>query len=217
MEYIFFDFDGTLMNTQEGVFNCLKYAMDYMNYELENEEDLFEFLGPPMIEKFPEFCGFTQEQSVEAVAKFREKYNKTGLYESKPYEGVTQMLERLEEAGLKLCVATSKPEKTARILTDKYDLTRHFVEITGSSFDGKISTKEQVIEELFRRIGTKDTDKILMVGDRKYDVEGAKEFGISTLGVTYGFGTGEELEKAGAKYIVSSTEEVSDLILDLVK
>lgn len=213
MEYIFFDFDGTLVDTQEGVINCLLIAMEHMNFTPAPDADLTEFLGPPIKPKFAEYCNFTDEEAGQAVAKFREHYNAKGLYESSPYAGIEETLKRLHSAGKKLFVATSKPERSAKILADKFGLTQYFTEITGSTFDGTRTTKSQVIAELISRIGDVDTAKVLMVGDRLHDVHGAAEFGIATLGVTYGYGDRAELEEAGAKYIVDTTSEIADLIL----
>ena len=156
----------------------------------------------------------SEKEAEAATAKFRERYNVTGLFENEPYDGIEKMLKTLKENGYILAVATSKPEETAKRIIEHFGLKKYFKEITGSTFDAVRNTKQSVIEETLKRLGITDAEKesVLMVGDRKHDVVGAHNCGIDVLGVYYGFAKSGELEDAGADYIVSKVEEIVKII-----
>lgn len=212
MDTILFDLDGTLIDSEEGVINSLLYSMEYMGYTPGSRESLRVFLGPPLEIMMADYCGFSPEDTQKAVRKFRERYAEKGVLENRLYEGMALALKRLKEAGKTLCVATSKPEPFARKILEKHGVASYFTEIAGASLDGRISTKAQVLEELFSRLGGVRPGTI-MVGDRRYDVEGAAAFGLPTLGVTFGYGTEEELKKAGARYLARTPAEMADILL----
>lgn len=212
-KYILFDLDGTLTDSSKGITNCVRYALDAAGVKLDSEERLYEFIGPPLTDGFMTIAGMNRKDAKNSTEKFRERYNVTGLFENEPYNGIREVLQTLKDRGFILAVATSKPEETAKRILKHFELTKYFVEITGSSFDGTRDTKQAVIEEVLRRLNISDDEKnnILMVGDRKHDVIGAHACGIEVLGVYYGFAKPGELEEAGAEYIVQNVEDILGL------
>lgn len=211
--YLFFDLDGTLTNPIEGITSCIRYALEHFGVEVEDQYALKRYIGPPLNVSFSDY--FEGERIAEAVAKYRERYNVLGWKENEPYPGIVDALRRLREAGFRTCMATSKPEVFARRIADLFGMTEHFDYLCGASMDGTINTKEDVIRYAMEKAGITDPEEILMIGDRFHDVEGAAVFGIPTLGVTYGFGSREELEKAGAVAVVDTVEEMERYCMDV--
>lgn len=214
-KYILFDLDGTITDSSEGILNCIEYAFVSMGRTVPGREELFKFIGPPLVNGFQEITGFSYEEAVEAVAKYRERYSVTGLFENIPYNGIAEMLKKLKENGKIIAIATSKPENYAIRILEHFNLAGYFNEITGSTLDGSRNNKRAVIEECFLRLGLSSCDKsnIIMIGDRKHDIIAAKQCGIASAGVYYGFAGKGELEEAGADYIVDTVQEVAALLL----
>ena len=203
---ILFDLDGTLTDSAEGIVNSVVYALQQKGIHYENKQELCCFVGPPLQDSFRDFCGFSDEQSKEMVRLFREYFTEKGIYENAVYEGVPEMLEALQNAGCTLAVATSKPEAFAEQILVRFDLAKYFTVIAGASMDG--TTKPVVIRQALQRLGLAASDYIIMVGDREHDILGAKEVGIHSLGVLYGYGSEDELSKAGADHIVNTPLEI---------
>lgn len=201
-QYIFWDMDGTIINSYQGVTSCVQYALEHFGIRIEEESQLRKFIGPPLRKSFSEICGLTPEQAEEAVALYRERYIPVGVYECELFPGVRETMEAFGKAGYMQVIASSKPEPQCRSILDKFSLTGLLDEIVGASLDGKIDTKIQVLNEAFRRIKDRDPlfsrDRAVLIGDTHFDVDGAKEAGIDCIGVSYGFGTREELESHGA-------------------
>ena len=214
MKAVLFDLDGTLINSEEGITKSAQYALKGMGIEEPDLSKLKCFIGPPLQQTFMEKYNFTEEEAWKAVEKYRERYLVTGVIECCPYDGVEETLKSLKEKGYLLAVASSKPEKTCKTILKHFSLDHYFDMIVGATMDGKISTKEQVLEELGRRMTDKQIDKsqMCLVGDTKFDAIGAVQFGIDCIGVSYGFGTKEELEEAGAVYICDHIKEVETYI-----
>lgn len=210
---ILFDLDGTLTNPGVGITNSVAYALKQYNIEVKNREELYKFIGPPLINSFQDFYGFSEEQAGEAVRYYRECYQKTGIYENYVYEGIPELLKSLKDEGKTLLVATSKPEVYARQIMKHYHLAEYVSYIAGSTMDNKTRiTKADVIRYALDNSKTEEQIKAVMVGDRKQDVLGAKEVGIDSVGVLFGYGDREELELAGATYIAETVEEIQDYI-----
>lgn len=205
-DVILFDLDGTLTDSAEGIVNSVVYALERKGIPYTNKQALRCFVGPPLQDSFRDYCGFSEEQVKEAVRIFREYFTEKGIYENKVYEGVPQMLSALCEAGYTLAVATSKPEAFAEQILVRFDLAKYFKVIAGASMDG--TTKPVVIRQALARLGVEPSARVLMIGDREHDVLGAKEVGIASLGVLYGYGSEEELREAGADYIVQKPAEI---------
>lgn len=212
--YILFDLDGTLTDSSLGITNSVVYALNYYGITVENRESLYSFIGPPLRESFQKYCGFDEKKAEEAVEKYREYYEKTGIFENQPYEGMKELLGRLCSAGKTLFVATSKPKVMAKRVIEHFGLHEFFADIEGPSLDGKREKKEEVIGYLLEKHGITDPSLAVMVGDRRYDVEGAAKLGLSCIGVLYGFGSQKELSEAGARWMVKDVEELGRLLLE---
>lgn len=211
-DYILFDLDGTIIDSREGITNCIRYALREMGLPIPEEEVLLQFIGPPLVQGFQENISMNQEDAMQATAKYRERYRDIGLYEAVVYEGVDKVLSYLKEQGIKIALATSKPEEFAVRILKHFHLAQYFDVMTGATLDGKRNTKEAVIQEALSRLCVTDDkkEKVLMIGDRKYDILGAESCGIASLGVYYGFAEEGELEEAGAFVTVQTTGQLLD-------
>lgn len=210
---IFFDLDGTLTDSGPGIMNCAEIALKHFGIRAGSREQLRAFIGPPLRQIFPKF-GVPEEQVDEAVRIFRARYIPIGKFENAPYPGIEELLQSLKERGYTLFVATSKPEVTAVEVLEYFGLAEYFEEICGASMERGRESKEDVIAYLLSKIGA--PERGLMVGDTNYDVLGAKAHGISTIGCTWGYGDGAEMEKAGAVALADSPEELLEIILKLL-
>lgn len=215
MEYIFMDLDGTITNPAEGITKCFEYALNHFGIEVENRAELEQFIGPPLRQSFKEGFGFSDEKATEAIAKYRERFNPTGMFENEVYNGMEAALQTLKEAGKTLIVATSKPEHMAVKILEHFGLDGYFDDICGSCDDKNRNEKDEVIRYALEKHGITNVADVLMVGDRKFDVIGAEKCGIPCLGVLYGFGDREELEAAGAAYIAETVEDMARIIVSL--
>jgi phosphoglycolate phosphatase len=206
--YILFDLDGTLTNPAEGLYNSVYYALERMDRDRPPSEKMSAFIGPPLVEGFATVCGMTEEEAVRARDLFREYYPVKGIYECRMYDGIPAMLASLIACGYRLVLATSKPEIFARRLLDHYDLSKYFTYVAGSLLDESRSQKHEVITYAMDSVGIADPATCLMVGDRRYDVEGARLCGMDAVGVLWGHGSEGELREAGACALVSAPEEL---------
>ncbi|MBQ5310818.1 MAG: HAD hydrolase-like protein [Oscillospiraceae bacterium] len=209
-DMILFDLDGTLTDSGPGIMNCFRYAFEKMGHEVPDH--LERFIGPPLEYSFSGLCGMTEEEAVRAVAFFRERYFDKGVYENIVYDGVTQMLDRLSAAGCTLAVSTSKAEHGAHLVLDHFGLTRYFAAVCGSDPDCGRNTKTEVIEHTIGLLGSPDKQRVLMIGDRDYDITGAHGAGVSCMGALWGYGSRTELEGAGADMIALSPQDAADMI-----
>ncbi len=204
----FFDLDGTITDSSLGITNSVMYALKRFGIEEGDRRKLYKFIGPPLTGSFREYYGFSEEKAAEAVRYYREYYQDRGIYENRVYDGFEEMLKALKAAGKNLVVATSKPEPYAREIIDYFKLSGYFDYVAGMELDGGRGTKAEVIRYALSACGIEDKSGVLMVGDREHDVFGAKDAGVDCLGVLYGFGSREELERAGADYIAETVEEI---------
>lgn len=212
-DWLLFDLDGTLTDPFEGITRSVEYALNAFGIEVEDRRELAPFIGPPLVESLTERYGFTMEDAVAAVAKYREYFAVKGLYENELFDGIPELLRDCRQAGYKISMATSKPTHYAKIIAEHFDIARYFDAIHGSSLDGTRITKSSVVAEAVREENL-DPTRALMIGDRRHDVEGAGEHGISTVGVLYGYGSREELSAAGAIHIVRDIAELHDLLIN---
>ncbi|MBQ2020007.1 MAG: HAD family hydrolase [Rikenellaceae bacterium] len=211
-DWLLFDLDGTLTDPFEGITRSVEYALNAFGIEVKDRRTLAPFIGPPLVESLTERYGFTMEDAVAAVAKYREYFAVKGLYENELFEGIPELLRDCRKTGYKISMATSKPTHYAKIIAEHFDIARYFDAIHGSSLDGSRITKSSVVAEAVRDEGL-DPERALMIGDRRHDVEGAREHGIKTVGVLYGYGSLEEHTAAGAAYIVKDLDELRELLI----
>ena len=202
---ILFDLDGTLTDSGEGIINCAIYALEYYGLPIPSREELRSIVGPPLHKSLVKF-GVPVEEADNAVAKYRERYIPIGKFENTPYPGVQDLLERLKADGHHLFVATSKPEAMSVEILEHFGLAHYFDRICGASLDTSRSSKEAVIAYLLNECGAQEN--AIMVGDTDFDVIGANAHGIPTIGVSWGYGTVESMEKAGAAAIVHTMDEL---------
>ena len=208
-----FDLDGTLTNPGLGITNSVAYALKKYGIDVKDRTELYKFIGPPLLNSFQDYYGFSEEQAVQAVEYYREYYQKTGIYENYVYEGIPELLKELTAEGITLLVATSKPEPFARLIMEHYHLAEYFTYIAGATMDNKTRVKKaDVIRYAMQNCEAEDKEKLVMVGDRKHDILGAKEVGIDSIGVLFGYGDREELEQAGATYIAETVEAIRTCI-----
>ncbi|WP_191018020.1 HAD family hydrolase [Treponema zioleckii] len=212
-DYLFFDLDGTLTNPAKGIANSFVYALKYYGIEIPSYEKLCSFIGPPLLDTFRTQFGFSDEKAAEAIVKYREYFAEKGLFENSVYPGIKNLLEKLKSAEKKLVVATSKPEEYSVRIIEHFGLAEYFENVCGSNIDETRSKKDEVIEYAIARNGITDRSKILMIGDRKHDILGAKKTGLKSCGVLFGYGTREELKTAGADFIAESLAELEKICL----
>lgn len=216
-QYYLFDLDGTLTDPAEGITKCVQYALTSLGREERPAQELYCYIGPPLKDSFERYGGLSQEEALLALEKYRERFSDKGMFENKVYPGIPELLSSLRKAGKILAVATSKPEVFSRQILAHFQLDSYFHEIVGSELDGSRMDKGEVIQEVFARLSLADGDKdrTLMIGDRKYDVIGAQDNGIGSVGVTFGYAEEGELQQAGANYIVDSVAQLGELLLSL--
>lgn len=206
---ILFDLDGTLTDSGEGIINCARLALEHFGLPIPSREEMRIFVGPPLNETFVKF-GVREEDTDEAIRIFRSRYIPIGKFENKPYPGIRELLDALRARGHRLYVATSKPETTAREVLEHFQLADFFQDICGASMDLSRSSKEDVIEYLLHLNGR--PDNMVMVGDTVYDIVGAAAHKIPGIGVSWGYGSTEEMRSAGAAAIAQTPQHLLELL-----
>lgn len=213
-DVILFDLDGTLTDSGPGITNSVAYSLKKYGIEVTDRTELYKFIGPPLKESFEKYYGFSAEDSRKAVEYYREYYTDKGIFENAVYEGIEELLREIRKSGKKAVVATSKPEIFAKRILVHFDLAKYFEHIVGANMDETRTKKDEVISCVLQSLAISDRSNVLMIGDRKHDILGAKKNGIASLGVLFGFGDYEELEKAGANYIVKNVKDIYPIIFE---
>ncbi len=209
---VLFDLDGTISDSGQGITNSVKYSLKKFGIEENDFEKLKRFVGPPLYASFEKYYGFTHEEAVKAVEYYREYYNAGGIFELTIYDGVIDLLKALRESGKKIILATSKPEVYAEKIAEHFGFKDYFDNISGALLDGSRIEKADIITYALQRVSESDISKCIMIGDRSFDVIGARAFGMDSIGVTWGYGERAELEESGATYIVDSAEEIKVIL-----
>lgn len=212
-DIIAFDLDGTLSDPSRGLIEGYIYAFRRMGItDYGSRDSLRRYIGPPIYDEWMREYSLTADEASKMLAYFREYYDIYGWWDNTVYRGIPELLEKLRAAGKKIVLATSKPEYTANRILNLFGMTKYF-DFVGAAIDRIRDTKPEVLEHSLRSVGCLDRSRALMVGDRKYDAEGAKICGIDSLGVLYGHGSLEELSAAGFNYIAKTPDEVERIIL----
>ncbi|MCR4614895.1 MAG: HAD hydrolase-like protein [Clostridiales bacterium] len=209
---ILLDFDGTFADTGEGIFYCIKEALKRMKRPLLDEAAMRTFIGPPLYASFRRECGFTEDEANEAVSIYREIYGADAYKLLSLYDGMEELIGNLNAKGVKVGIATAKPEKFAVRIIEYLGMKEQFATIVGVAEGNTSSSKKDIIGRAADNMGL-PRSRVLMVGDRCYDVQGAHDAGLECVGVLYGYGTREELENSGAEYIVNTPGEIENIVI----
>ncbi len=209
---VLFDLDGTITDSAEGIKNCIIYACKKMNLTVPSEDVLRSFIGPPLNEHMAKVFSLSCDDAEKMVAIYRARYAPKGIFENKLYDGVDSMLLRLKNEGCKIALATSKPQVFAEQIIGHFSLSSYFDLIVGSTFSEIRNNKTAVISEAISKLGG-PLESFIMVGDRHFDIDSSNELKIDSIGVTYGYGSRDELILANPTYLAHSPSIVADIIL----
>lgn len=210
---ILFDLDGTITDPAEGITNSVAYALQKYGIRVEDKTELYTFIGPPLYESFMRYYGFSAEEAHRAVDYYREYYSDKGIFECRLYDGIEGLLKKLRQSGKKMILATSKPEYFAEKILEHFGIFDLFDTVAGATMDSSRVEKSDVILYALQKADICDKINAVMIGDREFDIKGAKVNSLESIGVTFGYGSRDELEKAAADYIAESVEEIEKLIL----
>jgi len=211
-KYLLFDLDGTLTEPYEGITKSFQYALNAYGIKAEQSE-LLPVIGPPLIDSFCNMYGFDEKTGWEAVNKYRERYEKTGWRENSLICGVPEMLDELKRSGRRIALATSKPYVFALKILKEYNIEKYFDAAVGAELNGEKGTKPEIIRKALKELDCKNPAIAAMVGDRKYDISGAKQCGTAAVGVRVGYAEEGELEAAGADYIADTIYDLKEFLL----
>ena len=214
--YVFFDLDGTLTQSDIGILECAKRALTHFGVDISDAAKLKKFIGPPLYVSFHDAYGLSEEDTEEAIRIYRKHYTEEGIYQAPLYPDMKELLSDFKKAGIKLMITTSKPQMMAEKVAKNNEIFDFFDGIIGPGLDEHDPSKTILIRRAMDALGLTDNDrdKIVMVGDRFYDIEAAVEVGVDSIGVLYGYGEREELEKAGATYLLKDVPEMRGIVLE---
>lgn len=213
LQYALFDLDGTLTDPALGITNCVMYALAKFDIFPVSREELYPYIGPPLLHSFTHYHGLTLEEAEEAVTYYRERFAVQGLYENTVFDGIPELLKELRDRGVTLIIATSKPEEFADRILKHFDLAKYFDFVAGSTLNGRRPEKGDVIAYIRQRFPEIHRHNTLMIGDRKYDVIGAHSQGLKAVGVLYGYGDREEMKMAEADFMIGDVPTLHDFLL----
>lgn len=214
--YLLFDLDGTLTKPEMGITNSIKYALNKFGIVETDGAKLRLCIGPPLIDSFMDVWGFDQTKAELAVELYREYFTDRGLFENEVYDGIHTLLKELCEQGHHIFLATSKPEEYATRILEHFDLLEYFTAVVGNTLKEERPKKEDVLRYILDCYPEINPKNAIMIGDRKYDVIGAKTFGIQSVGVLYGYGSEQELQEAGADYICKTVAKLAELLKEQI-
>ena len=205
-----FDLDGTLTDPKEGIVNSVIYALRKMGIDEQDHNKLLSFIGPPIQHSFANIYGMNEEQVTDTVTYYREYFKTKGMFENHVYEHIPSVLQDLKDTGKRLFVATSKPTVFAKQILEHFQMAHYFEEIVGSNLDGTRIAKAEIIQHILHTYDGLEKEDVVMVGDREHDIIGARQVGIDSIGVLYGYGSNEELVAAGATHISKDVESLKN-------
>lgn len=211
-QLILFDLDGTLTDPKEGITKSFRFALEKLGYPEEDLDELEKVIGPPLWDSFQDYYGMTREQADLGVQYYRERYRDVGKFENILIEGIPELLWELKAAGKQLALATSKPTDYSIEILQHFEIDQPFDQMIGSNLDGTRINKDEIIQHVLSLFDFPVED-IVMVGDRKHDIIGAKAHGIESIGVLFGYGSRQEFEQHGATIIVETVDELKQVLL----
>lgn len=206
IKYIFWDLDGTIMESGSGVLSSVRYALDKMGVELP-ESEVRKFIGPSLFDSFTNTAHMSEEDAEKAIEYYRSLYESKGIFDAQVYEGIPETLDALKKAGYRQFVVTSKPQHMAQRVLDHFEIMPYMDGLVGPTEDDHSSDKAKLIRSAMESNGIEKSEAV-MIGDRCFDINGANDVGIHSIGVLYGYGSKEELEKFGAELIVENTVDI---------
>lgn len=209
---VLFDLDGTVTDPGIGITNSIMYALHKFGIEVEDRTSLYPFIGPPLKESYHKYYGFDEAGQEQGVVWYREYYRDKGIFENILYDGMDRLLKQIKDSGRQVVLATSKPEEFADRILKHFGIAQYFDFVAGAAMDDTRTKKTEVIEYALESCGIMDVSTAVMVGDREYDILGAKAFGMDSIGVLYGYGDRQELEAAGATYIAEKVADIFGLL-----
>lgn len=212
-EYILFDLDGTLSDPKIGITKSVQFALRRMGITEENLDHLESFIGPPLQQSFSELYSFDETQIGTAITHYRERFKDKGMYENTLYERIPSLLQELSDNNPILVIATSKPTVFAEEILKYFNIHHHFDLIVGSNLDGTRTSKTEIIQHILHHYNDQPKESFIMIGDRKHDIIGAHNTGIDSIGVTYGYGSLEELTAIKPTKIINSVSEIREFLL----
>lgn len=214
-DYVIFDFDGTVADTGEGILKSLEYSFEQMGRPVPDLSDLKKFIGPPIHYSYVTFYGVAEDEVETYIKKYRERYREKGIFECFVYDGMRELLSALREIGVKIGIASSKPIKLIFDVMEYLHLGEFFDAVVGTQFDDSNHPgKTDLVLESMAKLGAKDKSRVLMVGDRYFDIDGAKGAGVDSVGVVYGYGSREEFREHGATFIVDKPSEILGIVVE---
>ena len=208
---LFFDLDGTLTDSSEGIINSIIYALEKMNVDIKDKAILKKFVGPPLMDSYKKYYGFNQEEAELGLKLFREYFSVKGIFENRLFDGIYDLLEQLYNAGVELVLATSKPDVYAEQILEHFGIKKFFTHISACPMEEADTTKLDIIKGALKMTSVKNKEEILMIGDTFLDVNGAKECGLDSIGILYGTDGPEELKVA--TYIAKDVEELKNILI----
>lgn len=213
-QYILFDLDGTIINSSKGVTNSVQYALNKVGIAENNISNLTRFIGPPLEHSFTEFYSLKEEKIQEAITHFRDNYSTKGIMENELYDGIVNVLKTLKENGASIGIATGKPTVYAKKIVKELELDKYIDALVGSNLDGSQHDKGEVMQLALQDMNAESDANVLMIGDRLFDIIGAKNCKVDSIAVLYGFGSQKELENENPTYIVDKPVEILDIVFD---
>lgn len=212
-KHIIFDLDGTLSDSRKGIINAAIYAYTQMGIKNLPVKEFNEQIGIPLQQYLAIANQFNKEQIELAVTHFRKYYAEKGAFENIVYPGIPELLQTLNKQGKKLYISTAKYEKYARVVADYFKFTPLLVDLAGADAGGYHATKTELTAKIIQNNNITELDKTVVIGDKHMDIEAGHNNGIDSIGVTYGFGTREELENSKPIYIVESVRKLGKILL----
>ena len=212
--YVFFDLDGTLTQSEFGILNSVAFALEKLGIKVENKESLKKFIGPPLAASFRDYFGLDEENIEKAIGYYRECYNGGEIFNAPLYDGIEETLKTLSDNGVKMYVVTSKPAHMAKKIIEHFDIAKYFEDVVGPDLKDRSYSKKELVEAAINK--TTDNPNLkdyIMIGDRCFDIEGAVGNNIDSIGVLYGYGNREEFEEAGATYIIDFPKDIVKIVL----
>ncbi|MBP5673508.1 MAG: HAD hydrolase-like protein [Victivallales bacterium] len=212
--YVFFDLDGTLTDSAEGITNSVMYALRHFGIEVTDRRELYPFIGPPLSYSYAKYYGLTEEQSERGITLFREYFRDKGIFENTPYPGIIELLAELHQRGCKLVVTSSKPHLFVERILEHFDMAKYFLAVCGATMDEKTSMKPIIIHNALELCPEAGADNTIVVGDHALDVIGAHENGLPACAVLYGYGENDAIAAAKPEYMAQTVAELRSCLID---